>query len=144
MKACWCTLPSLHGSDVCKGCANFEENTNLTGDAWYPNQIPTTVPYTYQPKTVNVKRTTKTIEKWGPDGEYLGKEVITEEVEDDTKQVYDGTIYIGGSPGTTVQFDPNAPNTLTNPGYTSGTVTYKGDVPSTYTSTYVATITAKN
>jgi hypothetical protein len=48
-------------------------------------------PYPSQP-TKMVKRTTKTVEKWGPQGEYLGREVITEEVEDIIVPDYQWTI----------------------------------------------------
>lgn len=48
-------------------------NTHTTGDPW-----------PYNPITPLVKsKITRTIEKWGPNGEYLGKEVITEEAWDE-------------------------------------------------------------
>jgi len=114
MKACNCTLPYTN-PDACKTCP---ENTfDDVGNNWYPYPYePYTVPL--QPETRKVKRTTKTIEKYGPDGEYLGKEVITEEVEDFERQVYSGSITIssdenitwGQTSTDTVQWDPNDPN----------------------------------
>jgi len=38
--------------------------------------------FNYQTTLRQIKRTIKTIEKYGPDGEYLGKEVITTDKED--------------------------------------------------------------
>lgn len=78
----------------------MEYNTN-TGDInncyyEYPPFSPNA------PQTRQVKRVTKTVEKYGPDGEYLGKEIeiIEEEVYD--KQVWDtGTITIVGDGITT-------------------------------------------
>jgi len=93
MKSCSC---SLAGTDACKTCNNTFDYESGAYD-WYPNPYePYTVP-AVQPQTRKVKRTTKTIEKYGPDGEYLGKEVITEEVENFERQVYDGTFYIQGT-----------------------------------------------
>ena len=77
-----------------------------------------TYPYPYQPQVRNIKRTTKTIEKYGPDGEYLGKEIITTEEEDVVEQVWDGTItittdgsFIGDdASGDTTCMDPNSCN----------------------------------
>ena len=115
MKACNCTLPYTN-PDACKTCP---ENTfDDIGNNWYPYPYePYTVP-SYQPETRKVKRTTKTIEKYGPDGEYLGKEVITEEVEDFERQVYSGTITVSNDQNIdfttlstdTTNWDPNDPN----------------------------------
>ena len=83
---CNCTLPYTN-PNACKNCSewiraqhendNFDNYNDLTVD-WKPNK-----------KLITVKKTTKTIEKYGPQGEYLGKEVITEEVEHHEKEVYD-------------------------------------------------------
>ena len=96
-------------------------------------------PWDPSPQTRKVKRTTKTIEKYGPDGEYLGKEVITKEIEDFDRQVYDGTVTIIGTgtgtvtiigtgtditwdnnniSGSTTHWDPDDPNVQWS--YTSG------------------------
>ena len=51
----------------------------------------------------NVKRTTKTIEKWGPDGEYLGKEVIVTDEENVQVQDWSNQLPGGTWVGTTSQ-----------------------------------------
>ncbi len=64
----------------------------------------------------NIKRTTKTIEKWGPEGEYLGKEVIT--TDEENIQVQDwssGAIITWGN------------------GITTDTTHYNPDILSTFT-----------
>jgi len=117
MKACNCTLPYTN-PDACKTCPNntFDD----VGNNWYPYPYePYTAPL--QPDTRKVKRTTKTIEKYGPDGQYLGKEVITEEVENFERQVYsgsitistsdyDGVVHLDQSSSGSINFDPNDPN----------------------------------
>lgn len=45
---------------------------------WMPDNPTVTPVY----PTKMVKRTTRTVEKYGPEGEYLGKEIITEDTED--------------------------------------------------------------
>ena len=52
-------------------------------EPWMPEPIPIT-PYPNTPNvpTKTIKRITCTIEKYGPIGEYLGREVITEDLED--------------------------------------------------------------
>ena len=122
MKACWCTLPYTN-PDACKGCSNYE-NVDNSGNYWdYPSYP--TVPYPQFP-TKTVKRTTKTIEKYGPDGEYLGKEVITTDEEDIQVQDWSsGSITItsgdaiswdgvSGHPvtGCTTTWDPNDPKNM--------------------------------
>ena len=89
MKACNCTLPYTN-PDACKYCT--ESTLDVNSNNWYPYE-PYTVP---QYPTKMVKRTTKTIEKWGPEGEYLGKEVITTDEEDIEVQDWksSGTIVI--------------------------------------------------
>ena len=67
-----------------------DDNMNFN---WDPNN---TNPYPYYPTPRHIKRTTKTIEKWGPDGEYLGREVITTDEEDVVEQVYGTTITVSG------------------------------------------------
>ena len=76
-----------------------------------------------EPKTRNIKRTTRTVEKYGPEGQLISKEVITEEEEIFDRIVYDNTITLSGindtgsgeyNPHTTTQMDPNIPYTLTN------------------------------
>ena len=44
---------------------------------------------TWQPVTKIVKRVTKTIDRYSPSGEYLGREVITEEYEDIQREVWE-------------------------------------------------------
>jgi len=112
MKACWCTLPSID-PDACKNCSNYENVNNTGNDYWpYPYE-PTTVPQPIYP-TKTIKRTTKTIEKYGPEGEYLGKEIITTDEEDIQVQDWSGTITITGitatdTPSTTscTDWNPN-------------------------------------
>jgi hypothetical protein len=70
MKTCNCTL----GPEACASCLTVDYND-------YYQDGPYTIPATYYP-TKTIKRTTKTIEKYGPNGEYLGKEVITTDKED--------------------------------------------------------------
>ena len=66
MRICHCTLGSTN-PNACKSCLNnYEGDYDGTG-----KNIP----------TKNVKRLTKTIERYGPNGEYLGKEVIITEEE---------------------------------------------------------------
>jgi len=91
MRTCNCTLPYTN-PEACKTCPN---GTYDYGE--YPwGDYPTIVPM-IQPKTRNVKRKTKTIEKYGPNGEYLGKEIIIEDIEDIEDQVYTGTIIGNGT-----------------------------------------------
>jgi len=54
-----------------------------------------------------IRRKTKTIEKYGPDGEYLGKKVITIDKEDVQLPGY--TIFPYTTTGT-VQMDPDSSN----------------------------------
>jgi hypothetical protein len=92
MKACWCILPSVD-PNACQNCSNYE-NITTTGNDYLPYPYePTSVPQPIYPSKT-VKRVTKTIEKYGPDGEYLGKEVITTDKEDIQAQDwgYSGTI----------------------------------------------------
>lgn len=77
----------------------------------------TTGDYTYIPKTKTIKRITKTIEKYGPGGEYLGKEIITtdeENIEVQDLNWYSGTITVVGDgsnltdiSSSSTQWDPN-------------------------------------
>lgn len=123
MKACNCTLLYTN-PNACKNCPNNTWDEEV-GTNWYPYPYePYTnwYPYPYepytaplQPNTVKVKRTVKTIEKYGPNGEYLGKEVITEEKDEYDKMVYSGSIPITSGEGTyistdSVNWDPNDPN----------------------------------
>lgn len=58
-------------------------NTTQTGDQW-PWTQPLPGPFYPTPIAPPIKsKTTRTIEKWGPNGEYLGKEIITEEAWDE-------------------------------------------------------------
>ena len=63
----------LTNPDCWKTCPNMKEvNEGHIGDLW-----------TTSPKKINVKKVTKTVEKYGPDGAFLGKEIITEETYDE-------------------------------------------------------------
>jgi len=114
MKSCNCTLA---GTDACTTCPNSWD----VGDYWKEQPYTVPVPF-YQPQVRNIKRTTKTIEKYGPHGEYLGKEIITTE-EDVVEQVWDGAItittdgsFIGDdTSGDTTYMDPNSCNWSTDP-----------------------------
>ena len=80
MKACNCTV-MLTNPDCWKTCSNMRED-------FVENQYPQQ-PYT-QPWTIpsvpsvprNVKKITRTIDKYDAEGKYIGREVITEEIED--------------------------------------------------------------
>ena len=92
--------------------------TTYIGDPpmpWLPITPYPSIPYPYQP-TKMVKRTTKTVEKWGPQGEYLGREVITEEVEDVVVLDYVWT----------VTYSPTVPN-QPNPNFTN-CVSYSNNI----------------
>lgn len=96
---------------------------------------------TPQPETRQVKRTTRTIEKFDPEGKLVSREVITEEEEIFDKQVWPNNhndLIITCDEinnGTGGDFD--AGHTLTglkkDQPITSSTVTYKNDVPYTLT-----------
>jgi len=103
-------LPSLNGPDVCKNCLNNQLEFQTS---------PTTFP-AWQPKIKKVKKITRTIDKYDAEGKLIGREVITEEVENIEKEVWEqsGTITIGHSPtdvmpGVT-QYNPDIPFTLTS------------------------------
>ena len=98
MLTCSCTLPASN-PNACKSCSRWiEYQKSLEGISggtgnWYPS-----IPWESQPETKKIKRITRTIEKYSPDGKLLGKEVITEEVEDIEKKVWiSGPTYIPGS-----------------------------------------------
>lgn len=98
-----------------------DDNVNYDWNS-YPNY-----PNYYQPVPRHIKRVTKTIEKYGPNGEYLGKEVITIDKEDIVEQVYD--YWVTGT--------ERYPGTITTGEGTiisDGTVTYKNNDLFTYTS----------
>lgn len=85
--------------------------------------------FTYSYPTKKIKRITRTIEKYAPSGEYLGREIITEDLEDievpDYSQqpftqpqfynfptICDGTITLSGT-GEVVSFEGNVCSTGT-------------------------------
>ena len=70
----------LTNPDCWKTCSNMNESH--TGD-----QYPFNTNLWPDPLKVNVKKVVKTIEKYGPTGEYLGKEVVTEETYDEVPQL---------------------------------------------------------
>lgn len=131
MLTCNCTLP-INNPDACKSCSRWKEYQNLnslkdisgTGD-WYP--ILPNIPWS-QPETKKVKKITRTIEKYDQDGKFIGKEIITEEVED--IQIWKSpTIYVDGT-GTI-----NTSNSL-NPNGKITNIAYDPDVPYSYTTNY--------
>jgi len=71
--ACCCSLP-YYNPDACKNCSVM--NTYPYQQQWYP-------------KIKNIKRVTKTIEKYDKDGKLIGKEVITKEYEDIEQEVWE-------------------------------------------------------
>jgi len=117
MRSCVCSLPDMYGPEVCKRCSNALEDS-------YP-QNPTTAPYSWQPKTKNIKRITRTIDKYDAEGKLIGREVITEEVEDIEKEVWEP---MWGSSGTIIVTSTNQPVEISG-----NTVTYKNDTPFTLT-----------
>lgn len=76
MKTCNCTLPYFNGPEVCNGCSNNIDD--FIDNSTYPWN-PGTNPYDEYPKTKTIKKVTKTVEKFDKDGNYIGKEVITED-----------------------------------------------------------------
>ena len=58
-------------------------NESHTGDQYPYDTHPLPNIWTTGPQRINVKKVTKTIEKYGPDGTYLGKEIVTEETYDE-------------------------------------------------------------
>ena len=100
--------------------------------------------YTYpapEPETRSVKRTTRTVEKFDPEGKLISREVITEEEEIFDKKVWtNDIIYTLVGEGTTGGDINNINNCtitgdakdLINP-ISSGSITYKNDVPFTLT-----------
>ena len=86
MKICHCTLT---GSEACKNCSNTLDGINYGNDS-------------YQPKFKTIKRYTKTIEKYGPNGEYLGKEIIITDEEDIQVQDWDYGTWVGSGSTTGV------------------------------------------
>lgn len=85
-----------------------------------------------QPKTRSVKRTTRTVEKFDPEGQLISREVITEEEEIYDKQVWDNHEFIVTGEGTTGG-DFDGSHCLTGEKINSDTITYKNDVPYTLT-----------
>ena len=61
----------------------YTDNVNTTG-TWNP-YIDQNY---YYPQYKPIKRITRTIEKYDAEGKYTGKEIITEEIEDDIKVIY--------------------------------------------------------
>ena len=118
MKSCVCSLPDMYGPEVCKRCSNALEDS-------YPWDNPTTAPMQWQPKTKNIKRITRTIDKYDAEGKLIGREVITEEVEDVEKQVWEPLTWTSG---TIVITSTDKPVEITG-----NTVTYKNDNPFTLT-----------
>lgn len=86
MKSCNCTLPYFNGPDVCNGCPNNTED--FIDNSTYP-WSPLTNPNEQYPKTKTIKKVTKTVEKFDKNGNFIGKEVITEEYEDQEVQVWE-------------------------------------------------------
>ena len=86
-----------------------------------------------QPKTRSVKRTTRTVEKFDPEGQLISREVITEEEEIYDKQVWDSNEFIITGEGGTTGGHEDGNHCLTDESITSGSVTYKNDVPYTLT-----------
>jgi hypothetical protein len=71
----------LTNPDCWKTCPNMNEAH--TGDRYPYDTHPLPNIWTTGPQKINVKKVTKTIEKYGPDGTYLGKEIVTEETYDE-------------------------------------------------------------
>lgn len=85
-----------------------------------------------QPKTRSVKKTTRTIEKYDPEGQLISREIIIDEEEIFEKQIWDNhEITVIGDGTTGGNFD--GADCLTNDDVTSGSVTYKNNVPYTLT-----------
>lgn len=102
----------------------MKNNSQDTGNCYY--QYPPYTPYTpCEPQICKVKRVIKTIDKYGPGGEYLGREVETVEEEIYDKQIWEtGNIIISGDSilgvdynnvsGDITKIDWEQPHTLTS------------------------------
>lgn len=83
MLSCNCTLPYFN-PDACKNCSariQDEMNSNNYDIKDWLEKNDLTLPYDYKGEPSKVKKVTRTIEKYGPDGKLIEKEVITEEEE---------------------------------------------------------------
>lgn len=85
MRFCNCTV-MLTNPDCWKTCSNMNEAH--TGDHYPYDTNPLPNIWTTGPQKVNVKKTIKTIEKYDANGEYIGKEVVTEETFDEVHAPY--------------------------------------------------------
>jgi len=79
MKSCNCTV-YLTNPDCSKTCQVVNDQYFLQKNGTTTEQFP---------KLRFVKKITKTIERYDAAGNYLGKDVITEEVEDKTIETWD-------------------------------------------------------
>ena len=71
----------LTNPDCWKTCSNMNEQHTDDNYPYHPFTTPT---WPLTPQRIGVtKKITRTIEKYGPNGEYLGKEIITEETYDE-------------------------------------------------------------
>ena len=88
--SCNCTLPSIN-PDACKFCPIYLQNFGRNDDSIiYPSGG-----YVYP---VDTKKKVTTIEKYDKDGNYLGKEVTSEEVFDDATNQYKYTYVMDANP----------------------------------------------
>jgi len=119
MLTCNCTLPYLN-PDACKSCPawikdQMEMNKPIDGINYPAAPYVPWNPNDFTPEPKKVKRVTKTIDKYGPQGQYIGREIITEEIEEVDRYVWSAASTYGVNLiyNSTVNPFPG-PNTLTN------------------------------
>jgi hypothetical protein len=127
MMTCNCTLP-YSNPNACKYCSVMlkeQSEINKDNNLMIP-QYPIT-PFDQWPNTPSkiIKRITRTIDKYDENNKYIGREIITEEIEDVERPIF--------SYGTTTSFAISSSKNEEKPISNGSSVTYKKDVPFTYT-----------